>query len=636
MKRIFKSLNSAFILPLTLISVLSIIIINSVLVTGEIRRRNKEIADYEINTRSLRIMDIEKTIGNLVSFVYYDFRHREDSLLHNCRDRLLALSNYCSFSSDNSAICNPSEIFGRDFLYFEDNIHYFVSDYNGNVLFSSSPSLNFNESQSNIYKKWKANLSSRNIELHDEAGFLYQNNFIFIRNDRQKLYYAYYLEKSSLYRKIASEIFRELFNDLSGEINFFAGTYEGVSLAGPEMGRNMILDPAGNSADVVRRLIDKALSGGGVVEYQMPPVLVISASRPGDNTKRINKLSYVTAIPVAGAYIGSGIYLEDLETEVRQKRSELAGMIFSNLTEELVLALLASIIIVATASLIRGLFKKDISEFMDFFGNAAEKDILINPDKVTFSEFRQIAESANRMIENKKKLHDIMLKNYLNSSVMRLAGGIAHEFNNQLMGISGYAELLPGENDSRKKEEYLKRILLGVEKSRELVNSLLSYARKDVKKSERVDISVIIKKCIMLLDLSFNKNIKVSSEIMPGCIVTGDSEQLFKMIMNISLNSVDALQKGGEIFFRVSFSKNRSGKPRVIISITDSGDGIDPSLRDTIFEPFFTTRENSYNTGMGLAAAAGIAGSHGGEIWFESEKGRGTVFYISLPAAEQD
>ena len=137
----------------------------------------------------------------------------------------------------------------------------------------------------------------------------------------------------------------------------------------------------------------------------------------------------------------------------------------------------------------------------------------------------------------------------------------------------------------------------------------------------------------MLLDLSFNENIRVKSEIMPGCIVTGDSEQLFKMLMNISLNSVDALQKGGEIFFRTSSGKNRYGRPHILVSISDSGDGIDPSLRDAIFEPFFTTRENSYNTGMGLAAAAGIAGSHGGEIWFESEKERGSVFYISLPAA---
>ncbi len=636
MKKIFKSLNSAFILSLTLISVLSIIIIYSALVTGEIRSRNKEIADYELNTRSRRITDIEKTIDNLVSFVYYGFRHREDALLQNCRDRLQVLSNYCSFSSEKSAICNPSEIFGEDFLYFEDHIYYFVSDYDGNILFSSSPSLSFNESQAHIHKKWKANLSSRNVELHDDAGFLYQNNFIFNGNDSQKLYFAYYLEKASLYREIASEIFRELFNDLSDEINFFAGTYEGVSLAGPEMGRNMILDPVGNNADVVTNLIDKALSGGGVVEYQMPPVLEISASQSADNTGRINKVSYVTAIPVAGAYIGSGIYLEDLEAEVKQKRSELAGMIFTNLTEELVLSLLASIIIVATAALIRGLFKKDITEFLEFFSNAAAKDILIDPEKVNFSEFRQIAESANRMIENKKKLHDLMLKNYLNSSVMRLAGGIAHGFNNQLMGISGYAELLPGENDSCKKEEYLKRILLGVEKSRELVDSLLSYARKDIKKSERVDIGEIIKKCIMLLDLGFTKNINVSSEIMPGCVVPGDSEQLFKMLMNISLNSVDALQKGGEIFFRTSCSKNRDGKPHVLISISDSGDGIDPSLRDAVFEPFFTTRENSYNSGMGLAAAAGIAGSHGGEIWFESEIGRGTVFYVSLPTADQE
>ena len=636
MKRIFKSLNSAIILSLTLISVFSIIIIYSALVTGEIRSRKKEIADYEIITRSRRITDIEKTIDNLVSFVYYDFRHREDSLLHNCRERLQALSNYCSFSSENSAICNPSEIFGRDFLYFEDYIHYFVSDYYGNVLFSPSPSLSFNERKDHVYKKWKANLSSRNIELHDDEGFLYQNNFIFIRNDRQKLYFAYYLEKASLYRKIASEIFRELYNDLSGEISFFAGTYEGVSLAGPEMGRNMILDPVGNSADVVRSLINKALSGGGVVEYQMPPVLEISTYQSADNTGKIIKVSYVTTIPVAAAYIGSGVYLEDLEAEIKQKRSELAGKIFSNLTEELVLALLASIIIVATAALIRGLFKKDISEFLEFFGNAAEKDVLIDPEKVNFSEFRQIAESANRMIEKKKKLHDLMLRNYLNSSVMRLAGGIAHEFNNQLMGISGYAELLPGENDSRKKEEYLKRILLGVEKSRELVDSLLSYARKDIKRSERVDTGEIIKKCIMLLDLGFNKNIKVSSEIMPGCIVTGDSEQLFKMLMNISLNSVDALHEEGEILFRTSFSKNRDGKTHVLISVSDSGDGIDPSIRDSIFEPFFTTRENSYNSGMGLAASAGIAGSHGGEIWFESEKGHGTVFYISIPAADQE
>ncbi|MDX9800072.1 MAG: ATP-binding protein [Spirochaetia bacterium] len=256
---------------------------------------------------------------------------------------------------------------------------------------------------------------------------------------------------------------------------------------------------------------------------------------------------------------------------------------------------------------------------------------------MNFSEFRQIAESANMMIISKKKLHDLMLKNHLDTSVMRLAGGFAHEFNNQLMGISGYAELLPGERDRKKREEYQKRIILGVEKSRELVDSLLSYARRDTKKSERVDIGELVKKCVKMVDLNFSKSIKTGIEIASSrAIVIGDREELLKMLMNVCLNAVDALPDGGEIFIRTSDRINRDGNMHILVSVSDNGEGIDPTIRETVFEPFFSTRDKSYNSGMGLAASAGIAGSHGGSIWFEPAKGSGTVFYISLPAADQE
>jgi hypothetical protein len=357
LKNILKSLNSTFLLSLTVISILSIILIYSSLVAGEISSRSKEIAEYAIDTKSERISEIKKTIDTLTSFIYYNFRNKETSLLQNCRDRLQALSNYCSFTPGKSSICDQSKIFGKDFIIFENYVDYFISDFSGNILFTASssitPSVSGSVLQSDenlknqINKQWRSNLSTRNIELHDDAGFLYQNNFLFIKNDKRKFYFVYYLDKPSLYSNIASEIFRSLFDDLSDQINFFAGTIEGVSLAGPEMGRNMILDPTGNSAEVVKSLIAKAQSGGGIVEYRMPPV------EGAEDEEGTVKMSYVTALPLAGAYVGSGVYLEDIERELGKKRKELARIIFSDLEEELVIALFASLFIVLAAVFIR-------------------------------------------------------------------------------------------------------------------------------------------------------------------------------------------------------------------------------------------------------------------------------------------
>lgn len=249
------------------------------------------------------------------------------------------------------------------------------------------------------------------------------------------------------------------------------------------------------------------------------------------------------------------------------------------------------------------------------------------------------AERALRESEEKLRQSEKM------QAIGQLAGGVAHDFNNQLMGITGYADLLSMlMKDNPKALQYAKNILLAARRSADLTAQLLAFARKGKYLSVFVDIHKIIQEASELLSHSIDKKIIIRRHLRADpCVTTGDPAQLQNAVLNLALNARDAMVNGGELIFTTDIVEFREpmswdnppfdllpGK-YLSIGVSDTGEGMTPEVRRHIFEPFFTTKEQGKGTGMGLAAVFGTIKNHKGAVIVDSAPRKGTSFRIILP-----
>ncbi len=253
-----------------------------------------------------------------------------------------------------------------------------------------------------------------------------------------------------------------------------------------------------------------------------------------------------------------------------------------------------------------------------------------------------------KMENERKELESRLTQSEKLEAIGRLAGGIAHDFNNMLAGIMGYADVL----QLNLKDEKLKGIAEGIvraaKRSSELTDQLLAFARKGRYRSVKLDIHKIIADVVSLLKHSIDKRIKILQNLHANpSFVLGDPTQLQNAILNLAINASDAMPGGGELVFttETSTAENRRYKTLskelkqgeyLLVSVTDTGQGIPLEIQERIFEPFFTTKSQGKGVGMGLAAVYGIVKSHEGAVSVQSEKGKGSTFTILLPLVKGD
>ncbi len=230
-------------------------------------------------------------------------------------------------------------------------------------------------------------------------------------------------------------------------------------------------------------------------------------------------------------------------------------------------------------------------------------------------------------------------------SIGTLAGGIAHDFNNILMGIQGNASLmlLKIESDHPNYEK-IKNIEKYVQNGTELTKQLLGFARRGKYLIKATDLNEIIEKSSSLFART-KKEIRVHTELSEDLwSAEVDRGQIEQVLLNLYVNAWQAMSNGGDLYLQTeniildrSYLKPYKVEPGryVKISVSDTGVGIDKETQERIFEPFFTTKEMGRGTGLGLASVYGIIKSHGGYINVYSEKEKGTVFTIYLPASEK-
>jgi PAS domain S-box-containing protein len=222
------------------------------------------------------------------------------------------------------------------------------------------------------------------------------------------------------------------------------------------------------------------------------------------------------------------------------------------------------------------------------------------------------------------------------ASLGKLAAGIAHEINNPLGGILIYSSLLMEDlpPDDPKRPD-LERIVQETGRCKEIVKSLLEFARQTEPKREPVDINRAITDGLFFLEnQALFHNIRITKRLDPSLpLIIGNAGPLKQVFTNIIINAAEAIHGTGELTITTFSSPNRNS---VFVEFTDTGEGIPEENLSRIFEPFFTTKDVGKGTGLGLATSYGIVESHGGKIDVKSKVGEGATFTIELPVRAEN
>jgi PAS domain S-box-containing protein len=232
-------------------------------------------------------------------------------------------------------------------------------------------------------------------------------------------------------------------------------------------------------------------------------------------------------------------------------------------------------------------------------------------------------------------------------AIGRLAGGVAHDFNNLLSVINGYSDLamhrLPKDHPLHKD---LSMVFQAGKKAEALTRQLLAFSRRQVMKPRVIDLNSLIHDLEKMLLRIIGEDIELITRVDPDLgAVKADPTQLEQVLMNLAVNSRDAMPQGGKLIIEtrnVVFNSDMvqervtmSAGNYVMLAVTDTGAGIDDQTQSNIFEPFFTTKEKGKGTGLGLSTVYGIIKQSGGYIWVYSEVSKGTTFKIYLPQVSE-
>ena len=230
-------------------------------------------------------------------------------------------------------------------------------------------------------------------------------------------------------------------------------------------------------------------------------------------------------------------------------------------------------------------------------------------------------------------------------AIGQLAGGIAHDFNNVVGAILGWAELGFEQNRANPPvAERFSRIREQADRAAALTRELLAFARRQVLQPRFVDLNTVASGLASFLDKVISKNIELKIITAPLDPIKADPTQIEQVLMNLCLNARDAMPEGGRLLLETEmvelddsycrFYPQATPGRYAVLSVSDTGMGMDTETRERIFEPFFTTKEFGKGTGMGLATVYGIVKQHGGLVHVYSEPGQGSLFRVYLPAME--
>lgn len=277
-------------------------------------------------------------------------------------------------------------------------------------------------------------------------------------------------------------------------------------------------------------------------------------------------------------------------------------------------------------------------------GRRLNVSISVSPLRDTSGEIVG-ASAIARDITEQRRAEDQLRQAQKMEAIGRLAGGVAHDFNNVLGIINACAEFLRDRIDpASEPATYVENIKKATDRAAALTRQLLAFSRRQVVKPTILGLNDRLKDITKLLRPLMGDDIEI--QVVPrtdAAIVEADPGQLDQIVMNLAVNARDAMPKGGRFILEtdaIEFDEHFAEQHRplkagkyVMLAVSDNGVGMDKATLSRIFEPFFTTKEAGKGTGLGLSTVYGIAQQNGGHIWVYSEPGRGTTFKVYLPSA---
>ncbi len=249
--------------------------------------------------------------------------------------------------------------------------------------------------------------------------------------------------------------------------------------------------------------------------------------------------------------------------------------------------------------------------------------------------------------EERSRLQEQLQQAQKLESVGRLAGGVAHDFNNLLTVINGYSELLLAQMDaSDPRRGKVEQIREAGERAAGLTKPLLAFSRRQVVEPRSLNVDAVIADAERMLRPMLREDIElITRRSTSSGRVMADPVQLHQVLLNLVVNARDAMPKGGRLLIETAnvdlddeYRASHPGTPNdlvcgpyVLLTVSDTGIGMDETVRQHVFEPFYTTKETGTGTGLGLSTAYGIVSQAAGRIWVQSESGKGATFSILLP-----
>jgi len=258
-----------------------------------------------------------------------------------------------------------------------------------------------------------------------------------------------------------------------------------------------------------------------------------------------------------------------------------------------------------------------------------------------------VLEAIAEDVTERRVLEDQFRQAQKMEAVGRLAGGVAHDFNNLLMVISGYTEVMLAQLDlGHPLHEKARLVQQAADRATTLTRQLLAFSRKQLLELKVVDVNSIVSDMERLLRPLIGETIELIADLAPAAGHTrADAGQLEQVLMNLVVNAKDAMPAGGKLTIQtqnIFVDETQRRGPTfirpgnyVLLSVTDTGTGMDKETQSRIFEPFFTTKEMGKGTGLGLSTVYGIVKQSGGYVMVQSEEGRGSTFHIYLPRVEE-
>lgn len=395
-----------------------------------------------------------------------------------------------------------------------------------------------------------------------------------------------------------------------------AAAYPGIGVGyySKELDAILTYGPSETYGNTVGRAIGEDHGGRIVMETGQPRVQEGSLVRG-----RIMNAMYPV---VRGGEVIGYIWANEMAADIRQQIGAMNKKIFFLVLGGLLTG-------IAGVAYVINRMMKDIDQIKA--GLLTVRSQFPHPVPVMPGEIGEIATAINEMVSDlaeKKKLEAQVQHAERLAAAGEIAASLAHEIRNPLMAIKGFAQLLRETREPAETEEYSGIIIKETERMNGLIEQLLYLARPASALKEPVDVTAVLDNTLLLIDSRARRNgIEIKrcfAHHIP--LVTADFESLKQVFLNIMINAIQAMENGGVLTATTGY---RQEDRTVVISIADTGIGIQPEAIQKLFDPFFTTKENG--TGLGLSVAQRFVRDWGGEITIDSTVGAGSVFTICLP-----